>query len=266
MKSLIKSILYKLGLSKLLDYFLYTKSFILNFSNNQLFKKSNPNFSLPPNYFLYETFQLNYEKYYQQGLLSAQEMIDWSKPYLATTNPTILEWGCGVARTCRHIHKYTSPETKVFACDINEQMIDWCKKNITKVKFDTITTITPTNYATNFFSLIYGISIFTHIPANEQEGWLKEMARILQQGGVFIFSTHGKKYFSKLTTTEQQILQQQGSYTKSYSQKGHRLMSTYNNQENFKQIVLKYFSIIQVFDGASHLEKLGGQDLWIVKK
>jgi hypothetical protein len=43
-------------------------------------------------------------------------------------------------------------------------------------------------------------------------------------------------------------------------------MSTYNNPSKFKEIVEKYFIILEYFDGESNYSKLGGQDLWIVKK
>ncbi len=43
-------------------------------------------------------------------------------------------------------------------------------------------------------------------------------------------------------------------------------MSTYNSPNNFKKIVEKYFEILEFHDGELDYEKIGGQDLWIVKK
>lgn len=262
----LKAVIYKLGFSHLLDKLLFIKSIVFNFKANRQFITSNPDFALPPAYYLYETFQLNYLKYYSEGLLSAREIVEWSAPYLNKENLTVLEWGCGVARTCRHLKQLLPENSTLFACDVNSKMIDWNKQNITEISFNVISYNPPTNYQNNQFNLCFGISIFTHIPAIEQENWLKEIARILSINGIFIFSTHGSHYINKLTYAEQSKLKVDGVFTKDYSQKGHRLMSTYNKYEKFKPIVENYFVIQEFYHGSENLHKLGGQDLWIVKK
>ena len=179
----------------------------------------------------------------------------------------MLEWGCGVSRTVRHIHKYINNEnSQIFACDINKEMIDWSSKNIKDVSFSLIDYNPPSNYSSLQFELIYCIPVLTHIDAQQQENWIIEIDRILNENGVFLFTTHGSKYFDKLLTTEQKQLNEKGVFTKSYFQKGHRLMSTYNISSAFKQMIEKKFDILEFYEGEKHPEKIGGQDLWIVKK
>lgn len=266
LKAQIKELFYKFGFSALLDKLLFRIAFFKNKKRNFLYKNSNSNITFPPDYCLYETYQLNYQLYIEDGNLSAKEIIEWTTKYISTTQINILEWGCGVSRTTRHIHKYINQHSQIFACDINKEMIEWNEKYINNVSFSTISYKPPTNYFNSQFNLIYCISVFTHIDALVQDKWIKEIHRILNTNGIFLFTTHGSKYLNKLLPTEQKELFANGVYTKSYYKKGHRLMSTYNLSNKFKLIIEKYFDLLEFYDGEKHPEKLGGQDLWIVRK
>jgi SAM-dependent methyltransferase len=266
MKSYIKAFIYKLGLSPILDYLLYLTNYFLKFKKNRNFKSNNPSLNLPPSYYLYETYNLDYKLYIEDGELAAKEVAEWTLKYLKSKSINILEWGCGVARICRHIDKYFPLNSTINACDINTKMIEWNTKNIPNVFFKTTSYMPPITYDSNIFNLILGFSVFTHIETQFQENWLHDIQRILVDDGVFLFSTHGNLHISKLTKSEQNIFNDKGAFCKSYFKKGHRLMSTYNNPSKFKEIVEKYFIILEYFDGESNYSKLGGQDLWIVKK
>jgi ubiquinone/menaquinone biosynthesis C-methylase UbiE len=265
-KALIKQLFFASGFSPFLDNLLFKFKYFNNKKKNLEYANTNSNIKFPPDYYLYETYKLDYQTYIEDGNLSAQEIIDWTNKYLAKNNLNILEWGCGVSRTCRHLYKYVPSNSKIFACDINKEMIDWNTNNIEEITFSLINYNPPTSYETNKFNLIFGISVFTHIDTTQQENWLVEIHRILAVGGIFLFSTHGNKYFTKLLKSERQKLNKSGSVTKNYYQKGHRLMSTCNKANFLKNIVEKYFNILEYYNGESHLEKLGGQDMWIVQK
>ena len=57
-----------------------------------------------------------------------------------------------------------------------------------------------------------------------------------------------------------------GLLTNEYKKDGHYLMTTYNHPIAFRALLEQYFEIKAYYDGKSHPEKLGGQDLWIVVK
>lgn len=180
-----------------------------NKESNNLFRKLNSNFKLPPDYYLYETYKLDYSRYKEDGLLSAQEIIEWTLKYTPSTK-TILEWGCGVSRIVRHLKQFTGEGSAVFACDINKKMIAWNKENIPDVTFGLISYTPPTPYEDESFDLVYAMSVFTHIESNFQAGWIKEIARITKPKGVFIFTTHGKMYFHQLKDKQLSHLKKNG--------------------------------------------------------
>lgn len=232
---------------------------------NQLYLRQNPSVVLPGDYELYETYQLNYKKFIEDGALAAKEIMEWTKLYLDTTEPNILDWGCGAGRITRHIPSLNS-NAIVYGCDINEPLIEWNKKNYRNITFSVINNFTPTFYAPQFFDLIYGISIFTHIEAAQQEEWIAELHRILKNKAVLLVTTQGSYYQHKLLPAQKRTLHQKGVYTQTYRQQGHRMMSTYHTSEYFRKILQPFFTVLEYYSGSSHPEKAGGQDLWILQK
>ena len=265
MKKKIKSFIHYIGLTKYLDKLLFLKSKIFMFLKNKETKNKFPNFTFPPDYYLYETYELNYLNYKNDGELTAKEIYDWVKPYKNNLH-SILEWGCGVARVIRHFTALMDKNVDIYGVDINEKMIQWNATNINNIKFTTCSYYPPTKFDDNKFDLIYCISVFTHIEFEYQEKWIAEIHRILEPNGIFLFTTHGKKYHSTLLENEINALVNKGYYTKSYHQKGHRMMATYNTKEYFEKLLIPYFSILEYHDGAENQAKIGGQDLWIVQK
>lgn len=249
----------------MLDRINFVLAYLKHFKKNKAFKKSHPLFRLPSDYFLYETYQLDYRQYQEDGQLVAREVVEWSSPYLAG-KLQVLEWGCGVSRVIRHLPAFLEEGSGIFACDINEKMIEWCKNNIENVRFETIPYQPPTNYHDAQFDLIYALSVFTHIERELQENWIQEMGRIIKPKGIFLFTTHGSHYFNKLPPSSLKQLWKEGAYTDSYHKKGHRMMSTYNTSEGFRELIEKKFSILEYYAGTEHVEKAGGQDLWIVQR
>lgn len=265
MKSTLKYIIRKLRLTGWLDSFLFTLAKWKNRKDNRRYANENPGTLLPDEYDLYETYQLNYQKFIEDGKLAAAEIIEWTKPYLSSPQPVILDWGCGVGRVVRHL-KEQNPSAELFACDINEQRIIWNKKHYRDIAFSVISYSPPTAYASDHFDLIYGISIFTHIDAASQDLWLKELYRILKPNGVLLITTQGEPYLNHLLPSEKNLLNHNGILTQSYSQKGHRMMSTYHQPDHFKKMIKPYFTVKEFYNGNIHPEKLGGQDLWILQK
>ncbi|MBK8442997.1 MAG: class I SAM-dependent methyltransferase [Sphingobacteriales bacterium] len=265
MKSKVKYIFQLTNTLKILDQILFIKAKWTNRAKNQKFKNDHSSFKFPPDYFLYETYKLDYKQYKEDGYVSAKEVYEWTKDYLPH-NASVLEWGCGVARIVRHLKTISNSNFKIFACDINNEMIVWNKNNIDDVEFKTIEYEPPTDYVKNTFDLVYGLSVFTHIEGSKQKDWITEISRILKPKGIFLFTTHGTNYFDKLSDAQMSELNLNGFYTTTFGQKGHRMMTTYNDCKKFKELLENEFEVVEFFEGKNFKEKFGGQDLWIVKK
>ena len=265
-KRRLKNIFYSTGNARLLDRIIFNWSKLkYSFANNR-YKTKNPGIPLPPAYFLYETYMPDYERYMDDGRVAAQEIIDWTIRYIPGSPVMIMEWGCGVARIVRHLPAILQERAGISACDINEKMINWDRENIQGIEFSRINLFPPTMYTPGQFNIVYAISVFTHIDGREHMSWIMEMHRILMQGGIFLFTTHGKNFYHQLAGNELKLLADEGYFTRSYPDKGHRMMTTYNEADHFRTMVSACFEVLEFHDGQVDHEKTGGQDLWIIRK
>jgi len=102
----------------------------------------------------------------------------------------VLDWGVGCARIGRHLLERGFPH--LYGADIDQLNIDWLQsnlgwKNAVRVDFDP-----PMPFSDNFFDLVYGHSVFTHLSEQDQDRWLKELHRVLRPGGFAFVTTCGE--------------------------------------------------------------------------
>lgn len=100
---------------------------------------------------------------------------------------TILDWGCGCGRL-----KCLTESKELYGCDIDTEAIEWCMNNLRDIKFNTIPLLPPTEYPDNFFDLVIGNSVFTHLTRDVQFLWLEELNRIIKKGGLLLVTVHGE--------------------------------------------------------------------------
>jgi ubiquinone/menaquinone biosynthesis C-methylase UbiE len=234
------------------------------YKKNNKFKKKNPDFVLPPDYLLYEAFRLDYEKYYESGLATAKWLKSIFEKYVELQNVRILDWGCGPARIVRHFPNVLGNNI-FFATDYNSETIKWCRENIKAVEFNhnSLEAILP--YEDNYFDIIYGLSIFTHLSESKHYEWARELLRILKRQGIFVFSTQGKIYLPKLTSKEQKQFRDGKLVVRSSEYEGHRVFSSFQPPEFIRKLFANE-EIIEHIEPPATKENPYPQDLWIVRK
>jgi SAM-dependent methyltransferase len=107
---------------------------------------------------------------------------------------SILDWGCGCGRIMRHWSGL--PSTRVFGCDINPRMVEWCNRNLEFAEAALNDLDPPLPYEDSAFELVYALSVITHLPEDLQHVWVAECLRVLKPGGFLLFSTLGEFYLS----------------------------------------------------------------------
>ena len=242
----------------------------IRYFKNQQFRKSNPFLKIPPDEFLFETFQLNYQKYFEDGALAAKEILKWTEEYIPQEMPTILDWGCGTGRIIQHLHQF-HPYALLYGTDTNHEMIVWNQKHINDAYFTEIADTCKTIFPPNYFDLIYGISVFTHLSATMQTQWILELARICKPGGILLVTTMGLHYEKQLLKSEKNNLIENGIVEKEFKTNkgihiGNRNYAVYETAAYFEALIKDHFTVLQYFDGVNNSDKFGGQDLWILQK
>jgi 2-polyprenyl-3-methyl-5-hydroxy-6-metoxy-1,4-benzoquinol methylase len=187
-KPVLSSILRKLHLLNAAEYlrFLFHK-FKYRQANAQ-FKKAHPSIVFPPDFLMYETYKLDLSEYYYDGKQAAGEIITAIGKYLDITQSgiKILDWGCGPGRIVRHLPELL-PQATVYATDYNKKYVKWCSEKLKNIEISLNSIHPPLNYDSDFFDVAIGISIFTHLSAQNHVAWVDELWRIIKPGGCIYY-------------------------------------------------------------------------------
>lgn len=263
-KSDILFFLRKAGLMHLLDRGNFYFQKFKNRSNNRIFKEKYSNVVLPPDYIMYESFQMNYENYFNDGLETAKWLIGYLGKHIELSNKKILEWGCGPARIIRHLPDLLPDNCEIYGSDYNRRTIDWCNLNINNVQFSKNNLQPPLEFQNNFFDVIYATSVFTHLSEEMHYAWYSELKRILNSAGIIFLTTHGENCKSKLTRDELKLFEEGKLVIRGNVKEGHRTFAAYQPQE-FMRALFKDFKILEHVTREPEGNYIP-QDIWIVRK
>lgn len=263
-KSELVFLLRKSGLGVVLDNLRFRYYCWKNRKINRRFRKEYPEIALPPDYMMYEAFQLNYREYYLKSRESAKTLIDEIAIYKSLENIEILDWGCGPARLLRHFPELLKEFNGKFSgCDPNAETIDWCRKNIKGINFIVNSSMPGLPFNNNHFDVITGISIFTHFSEIQHIAWVEELYRILKSGGILYLSLHGNAFRGKLVNKEKTLFDAGKLVVRSSKKTGHRTFAAFQPEEYVRKLFSK-FEILKHQRGA--VVPRPQQDIWIFRK
>jgi ubiquinone/menaquinone biosynthesis C-methylase UbiE len=232
---------------------------------NTDFKRANSNVKLPPDYLIYESFQMNYNKYYSESIDSAKWLANHFSKYIELKGKKILDWGCGPGRIIRHLPSLISNSCEFYGTDYNIESIEWCNKNLPDIKFNYNTLNPDLPYPDNFFDIIYGISIFTHLSEKSHYNWYNELYRVLKYDGIMLLTTQGDNFKVKLTDPELKRYNNDELIVRDKAKEGHRTYSTFHPPAFIKNL----FNNTEILDHIEEKSENGKwlpQDIWIIKK
>lgn len=232
---------------------------------NFTFRKNNPEVLLPPDYLMYESFQLDYRKYYTESIESAEWLVEYLSKYKKPDHLKILDWGCGPGRVVRHLPKVLGNSCEYFGTDYNEESIRWCSENLDNINFNLNTLEANLPYPDDFFDFIYGISIFTHLSEEMHYSWTKELFRILKQDGLLFLTTQGDNFKIKLTYSELEKFEKGELVVRGKVKEGHRTYSAFQ-PEGFMKKLFQNEKILEYVKQKPLKGQYLPQDIWIVKK
>ncbi len=263
-KQLLGYILRKIRLYKFFDYLRYLFLKLIKYKHNKNFINNNPSVVLPPDYLMYESFQLDYKKYYDDSIKSAEELLKIFEKYIVLKNVKILDWGCGPARIIRHFPSLLEGSNcKFFGTDYNRKTIEWCIKNIRNVTFKLNNIAPPMEYESNTFDIVYGISIFTHLSEQMHYEWFNELLRVTKKNGIIYFTTHGKSFRNKLIEKEKNMFDADKIVVRANVTEGHRTYTSFHPKKFILSLIANN-EILEFIEGVDTGRPQ--QDIWIVRK
>jgi len=283
LRARLLQLIRRLGLSHALDRLRYHYHRWRNAGRNRAFRKQHPDFALPPDYLMYESFRLDYAAYQRTGREAAEWISDHFRQHQPALNdPTMLDWGCGPGRVLRHLPAVFGRGGQYWGADPNPSSVQWCADNLgfagavasndpgearlvgSGVCISQLAP--PLPFPARSSDLLYGISIFTHLSAPAHADWLVELGRVLKPGGMALLTTHGVAYRVKLTPAERDHFDQGDLVIRGGVREGHRVFTAYHPPATFQRLVTEQqFAVLTHRAGQ---EKAWGieQDTWVVKK
>lgn len=252
------------GLMHLTDKLRYYYYKVKNSRKNIAFKKSHPEVKLPPDYYIYESFQIDYEEYYLKSRKSAQWVLGFLKKYNPNGPYNILDWGCGPGRIIRHLPDFLDDKSRMFGTDYNAVSIEWCRSNLPNIDFNLNGLKAELPYHNNFFDYIFGISIFTHLSEKMHYEWMDELHRILKTRGILMLTLHGDAFIPKLSNSELAKYKKGNIVVRGNVKEGHRTFAAFH-PKGFTNKLFKHFDVLE------HVSQQAGngkpqQDIWVVRK
>lgn len=133
---------------------------------------------------------------------TAEEFFEYFKT-LCNLHPDerILDVGCGSGHMTIPLSGYLCPKGEYYGFDVNRPVIEWCRANISSeypnFNFQVAdiynAAYNPTGkhsaseytfpYESEFFDFVFAKSVFTHLPPEDLNRYLGEIARVLRTGG-----------------------------------------------------------------------------------
>lgn len=263
-KARISGFLRQMHLLHLTDYIRYRQQKRQNAAKNRVFLNLHPNVKLPPDYLMYESFQLDYERYYEGGRKSAEWILGHIARHTDFEGKRILDWGCGPARILRHLPELTQHKAEYYGTDYNEASIAWNRNNLPGIHFSQNQLSPPLPLPANHFNIIYAISIFTHLSEKMHFAWLEELLRVSQSGAVLALTFQGDAFLPKLTPTETADYKQGKLVVRGQVKEGHRIFSAFHPPVWMQRFFQKV-DILEHIAGDTTNGK-AEQDVWIIRK
>ena len=263
-KNKISFFLRKLGLIKCIDKIRFFLIYIKTQKQRKEFKKANPGVVLPPPYFMYETFGLDYDQFYNASVKSSAWLVSYFEKHKSLHDIDILDWGCGPGRIIRHMPSLLDKSCRFYGTDYNTKYVEWCETNIPEVVFKPNKLEPPLSFENNKFDVIYGISIFTHLSEKMHYEWFDELIRVLKPGGILFLTLHGNAFKSKLIEEDKRKFDKGQIVVLSSSKEGHRTYSTFHPAPFVKKMSGNN-KVLEMVEG-NFINGKPQQDIWIFQK
>ena len=257
------SILRNLGLIYFGDRVRFILHYLNNFNKNKNFRQLNPDVALPPDYLIYESFRMDYDRYFYGGIETCKWLISILEKHIMLKNISILDWGCGPGRIVRHFPVLLDKSCNIYDTDYNEYSIKWCRENIKGVVFSQNSLNPPMAFNDSSFDIILSISIFTHLSEKNHIEWFNELLRIARQNAIILFSTHGNAFLNKLSKKEIDKFNNGELVVRGKTREGHRTFSAFHTPEYIKKLISPN-EILEFIEGGKSNRK-PQQDIWIIR-
>lgn len=264
LKQSAKSLIKFFGLGQAVDKSRFYIQYFRQKNRIAAFKAAHPDVPVPSPFMIYETFRLDYQRYYDSGKADALHIYEEVKPFISLEQKAILDWGCGPGRIIRHFPSIV-PSAQFYASDYNKEYVQWCHDNLKGITFRANQLAPPIPYESGSIDFAYAISIFTHLSEEKHFEWINEIYRLLKPDGIFYFTAHGDVTRRNLLDNELAQYDKGELVERGNVKEGNRMFTAYHPKPFIEELVSGKFNILKHREGVAKSWGLE-QDVWIIQK
>jgi SAM-dependent methyltransferase len=174
----------------------------------------------------------------------------------------ILDFGCGCGRVLHHWQGLTG--VRIYGTDLQLSLLRECRRVLPFAHVAVNGPEPPLPFADQSFDLVYSLSVFTHLDERQQLLWRDEIQRILKPHGLWVVTTQGEVYLSKLSRPERQKFQLGDVICQRSEFRGLNLCQAFHPEEYVRHVFATGFSVIDYEpEGARGNPK---QDLYVLRR
>lgn len=254
------------GLLPLVERLRYLLSLLRLGPSNARFIRRHPTFALPPAFLAFEAYSVpDWEFYKRSGEATAVAVGELLMRELGGGQlRRVLEWGCGPGRVIRHLRSRLPEGVEVIGTDYNPDSILWCRAHIPGVRFE-VNALDPPLHFVEPCSLdgAIALSVFTHLSEETSLAWMREIARLLRPGGIFMFTTNGVGFINMLLPGERRQLDDLGIAVRANYDEGKKMYTSFVSEAYVRRTLIR--GLIEVMHSPAGAPG-SQQDLWLVRR
>jgi hypothetical protein len=114
-----------------------------------------------------------------------------------TGSSRFLDFGCGWGRFLRFFWKDVD-DANLYGCDVDEMIVETCLRLGVPGQIDLISANGSLPYPDDFFDIMMGYSVFTHLPEAMHIHWMRELARVARRGCIFALTLEPRRFIDFL--------------------------------------------------------------------
>jgi SAM-dependent methyltransferase len=231
-------------------------------ASRDAFKRAFGDAPLPPDDIAYDAYgTLDWPFYWGFGKLSAEFLAPRVRAH--GRGGRVLEWGCGPARIIRHLPDLLGPTWNVTGADANPRTIRWCTEHLPGIEFARNGETPPLPFDRAAFDCAYAVSVFTHLSADLQRDWARELRRVLKPCGLLICTLNGDASRALLMPSERAAFDRGEPVVRGEVKGGTRCYVAYHPPAFVRGDLLKGFEIVDHLPAPNAFGDR--QDIWIAK-
>lgn len=242
MKQRLLSVARALGLLPALDALRFMRARGRSAEENRRFCETHPEFVAPPLWWMHDMYRdTSFARYWSRGREKADAIADKIDKHCDVANPTVADWGCGLARILRHM----PDRYRVTGFDYNKAAIEWCADHIPHAQFYHNELEPPLPAAAASFDALYALSVFTHLSEAAHDAWIHDIARVLAPGGIFLGAFHMNPRPGQLLPEEQARFDAGKLVIRGRVKEGSRTFLAYHPEHYLRRHLLKDWEILE---------------------